>query len=54
MGPGDRFQLSVFRGLGLCASYERWPYTHSITLTVLCFHVFIGLGSSYIDDDYKD
>lgn len=53
MGPGDRFQVSVFRGLGFGVSYERWPYTHSITATVLCFRVFIGLGSSYIDDDYR-
>lgn len=54
MGPGNRFQLTIFRGLGLCVGYERWPYTHSFIVTVLCFQVFIGLGSSYIDDDYKD
>lgn len=53
MGPGDRFQFDVFRGLAVGIGHERWPYTHSITITFLCFRVFLGLGASYIDPDYK-
>lgn len=53
MGPGDRFQVNLFPGIMFGAIYSRWPYTHSITINVLCFSFFLGLGKSYIDPDYE-
>lgn len=53
MGPGDRVQFDVFRGIAFGIRYDRWPYTRSITLTFLCFSIFVGLGSAYTDPDYK-
>lgn len=52
MGPGDRFQVSLFKGVMFGIQYNRWPYRHSFTVGFLCFNIFIGLGPSYIDEDF--
>lgn len=53
MGPGDRFQAAIMPGIGFGVQYARWPYTHQIMIQFLCFSFSIGLGPSYIDDNYK-
>jgi len=49
MGPGDRFEVTVTDGWGLGVYYTKFPYDHSINITLLKINISIGLGKSYLD-----
>lgn len=53
MGPGDRFQFRVFKGVAFGVRFDRWPYKYSFDIDFLCFSVFIGLGPDYLDPEFQ-
>jgi len=51
MGSGEKFQVSLIKGLGLAVYVGTFPHALSITITVLCFSIYIGIGKGY-DENY--
>jgi hypothetical protein len=47
MGSGNRFDISLIQGFGICVYYDHFPHEHSISLIVGCFAIYIGIGKGY-------
>lgn len=53
MGPGNRIEVTFFKGIMFGIQYNRWPYQHSVNIGFFCLNIFIGLGLPYTDSNYK-
>lgn len=47
MGSGDRFSLWKISGLGLGIFFDRFPHRISITIQLIKFGIYIGIGKGY-------
>ena len=47
MGSGDRFRFWKIPGLGLGINLDRFPHKISISIILIKFGIYIGIGKGY-------
>lgn len=47
MGSGPKFSVDFHKYFSLGLSVARWPHDWSITLSLVCVTIYIGIGKGY-------
>lgn len=47
MGSGPRFAIGVCKGFGFAVYVDNFPHKVSLSITVLCFSIYLGFGKGY-------
>ena len=47
MGSGSKFEIGLFRGIGLAVFVDTFPHALSIRVIIACISIYIGIGKGY-------